>query len=318
MKTDTVQQHIYVAGIGAANLDALWQSNAAINLRDSNPARRFDSVGGVARNICENIARLGVDVSMLSLVGDDAEGETIIRESERAGIDMSRVARIAGAKSSSYIAVIDDRGDMLVGLSDMRLIQTMPISYLEENAPVLRGARYIICDGTLPAGILEELAKRYGEKCLVDPVSIAYAKKLVPMIGGFFCIKPNRYELETLSGISCGTDADIINAAERLLTAGTRVVLVSLGERGCFYADAEGRRFFRSVEPLTRMADATGAGDALLGAFTAALARELPTETCVDLALAAGRVAAASEHTVAPEMSEALLWETLRRFTPEK
>lgn len=318
MDSKAAQTQLYIAGIGAANLDALWQSNAPINLRDSNPARRFDAVGGVARNICENIARLGIAVSMLSLTGDDAEGDIIIRESERAGIDMSRVARVAGAKSSSYIAVIDDSGDMLVGLSDMRLIRTMPLTYLEENAALLRGARLIVCDATLPEEILKKLAETYGEKCLVDPVSIAYAKKLVPVMGRFLCIKPNRYELEVLSDVSCKTDGDIVRAAEMLLRSGTRTVIVSLGERGCYYADAAGRRFFRAIEPLARMVDATGAGDAFLGAFTAALANGLPAQDCVDRALAAGRIAAGSAHTVAPEMSEALIGETLRRFPPGK
>lgn len=315
MEQKQAQPHAtYIAGIGAANLDALWQSNAAIHLRDSNPARRFDSVGGVTRNICENIARLGQSVSLLTMLGDDADGDRIVFESERAGVDMSRVRRVPGAKSSSYIAVIDETGDMLVGLSDMRIMQGMDAGYVDTHAAFLRDARFIVCDGTLPAKVMERLTGICGGKCIADPVSIAYAGQLKPFAGRMFCVKPNRYELEVLSGMRCDSDAGIERAAECLLAGGTHTVLVSLGARGCYYADRNGRRFFRSMEPLEQMADATGAGDAFLAGFTVAMALDLPVTRCVGYALAAGRIAAMSEHTVSREMSLARIEETLKLY----
>ena len=67
----------YIVGVGAANLDLNGASCAPIHLRDSNPGHISLSAGGVTRNVCENLARLGADVKLLSCVGDDAFGSFI-------------------------------------------------------------------------------------------------------------------------------------------------------------------------------------------------------------------------------------------------
>ena len=73
----------YIVGVGAANLDLNGASKSSIHLRDSNPGRISLSAGGVTRNVCENLARLGADVKLLSCVGDDEFGSFICRASSR-------------------------------------------------------------------------------------------------------------------------------------------------------------------------------------------------------------------------------------------
>ena len=62
----------YIAGIGGANVDIHGQSDAPIVMRDSNPGRLHLSAGGVCRNICDNLCRLGLTVELCSAVGGDA------------------------------------------------------------------------------------------------------------------------------------------------------------------------------------------------------------------------------------------------------
>lgn len=75
----------YIVGVGAANADLNGASLAPIHLRDSNPGHISLSAGGVTRNVCENLARLGADVKLLSCVGDDTFGAFIRRSCEDAG-----------------------------------------------------------------------------------------------------------------------------------------------------------------------------------------------------------------------------------------
>ena len=49
----------YIAGIGGANMDIHGKSDRQLIMRDSNPGSLHTSLGGVCRNICENLARLG-------------------------------------------------------------------------------------------------------------------------------------------------------------------------------------------------------------------------------------------------------------------
>lgn len=304
----------YIVGLGAANLDEHWQSIAPVNLRDSNPGRCTLSVGGVTRNICENLARLSVRVCLLSAIGDDPRGEMIVRASESAGIDMSHIDRRKGAASSSYVAVLDEKGDMLLGLSDMRIINGMEVDYVEKNAALISGAAAIVCDGSLPRPVMKRLTELASGPCFLDPASIAYARNAEPLAGLFDCIKPNCYELEVLSGRRAQTDEEIELAAEELLRRGTGAVAVSLGARGCYYADKTGTRLFRAIQPLEAMADATGAGDAFTAGLVYGRVNGFDTEKTLLTALAAGRIAAQSTLTVSPEMSRENIENTLAEY----
>ena len=165
------QKQPRVIGVGAANVDVHGQSRKAIVMRDSNPSYMATSVGGVTRNILENLARQSVPVALLSAVGDDLYGEKILRDSTAAGIDLSHVRVKPGAISSTYIAILDERGDMLLGMSDMRIIEDLPNAYLDENAGLLRGAEAIVCDACLPLAFLDHLVSEAAgdTPVLIDP-----------------------------------------------------------------------------------------------------------------------------------------------------
>ena len=111
---------MYVLGIGAANVDVHGMSRAAIVMRDSNPGHLRTSAGGVTRNVMENLARLGVEAKMVSVLGDDLFGELVKSESAAAGLDMSESLTLPGVTTSAYVSILDERADMLVAMSDMR------------------------------------------------------------------------------------------------------------------------------------------------------------------------------------------------------
>ncbi len=305
-----------VVGVGAANVDVHGRSRKAIVMRDSNPGYMATSVGGVTRNILENLSRQGVSALLLSAVSDDLYGDRIMRDSAAAGIDVSHLRLKPGTSSSSYIAILDEHGDMLLGMSDMRIIEDMPPSYLDENRDVLRRADAIVCDACLPTSLLEHLlSEAAGDTpVLIDPVSSAYARQMEPLVGKFFCVKPNEMELSILSGLPTGTEAQIEHASEELLRRGTKLVAVSRGEKGCYYADAAGNRLFRALRPVEQMVNATGAGDAFMAGLTHALVDHLPVEEMLDYALASGTAAIQSMTTINPDMSDALVRENLNRY----
>ena len=135
----------YIVGVGAANADLNGASLAPIHLRDSNPGHISLSAGGVTRNVCENLARLGADVKLLSCVGDDTFGAFIRRSCEDAGIDASHLYEAKGANSSMYLSILDADGDMLVGMSDMRIVQQdMPEDYLPSQKALIQGAGIVL------------------------------------------------------------------------------------------------------------------------------------------------------------------------------
>lgn len=308
----------YVVGVGGANMDLHARSSAAVVMRDSNPCLMHNSPGGVTRNILENLARQGVACSLISAVGADAFGEQILQCCRAAGIDVVNVHISRELPSSCYFDLTDQTGDMLLGASDLRVLEALPPEHISRRAALLRGAAAIVCDTNLSPSQLEALldAAGAGAKLFADPVSTAKARRLKPYVGRFHLIKPNLIELEALADMPCPDDAALSAAADKLLSQGLYSLVVSLGSRGCYYADRGGRRMFRALRPVKTMANATGAGDAFMAGLVHGFCRGESPEAALDYALASGLLAVESEETINPLMSDALVRRTAERFRP--
>ncbi len=298
----------YVAGVGAANADLIGRGRAPLVMRDSNPGFFEMTPGGVTRNILENLARLGVDARLVSAVGQDAFGESILAATASAGVDVSRVLRAKNAQTSAYCAILEPDGEMRLALSDMRILDRLNYEALLPHRALLSGADAVVLDPSLPEYAIDAVLELSGPApVFADPVSTAYAKKLAPRLGRFHTLKPNRMELEILSGRAVTDEASLRAGAEALLRSGCRQVFVTLGPDGCAFADAQGKYLRRRLPPAKRMANATGAGDAFTAAALFGFVTNRPPEETLSLALAAGLAAVRSEETVCPDMSLALL-----------
>lgn len=293
----------YVVGVGAANVDICGKSYQAIHMRDSNPGAMRISAGGVSRNVCENLARLGVDSRLMTAVGDDVYGDKIRNSCITAGVDVNNFYTIKGHVSSSYISILDTKGDMVVALSDMSIINHLTVDYIRAKAPLLNGARLITCDPSLPPEVMDALLDTARVPVYVDPVSTAYAATIAGKIGRFDTAKPNRLETEVLSGIKITDDRTLELACDKILEKGLRRIFVSLGQEGCFYKDCEGNCVRRSLRPLTQVANATGGGDAFMAAVIYETLNDAPIDETIDFALAAGIMAVQAETTINPELS---------------
>ena len=96
--------------VGGANLDVFGFSDARFIPQDSNPGRIEESPGGVARNIAENLARLGIETHLITAFGSDASGLRLAEECRRDGILADASLSVEHVPGSRYLAVLDDDG----------------------------------------------------------------------------------------------------------------------------------------------------------------------------------------------------------------
>jgi pseudouridine kinase len=75
--------------IGAASLDLKGHASGELFHGASSPGLVRSSVGGVARNVAENLARLGVNVALMTAIGDDTIGQTVLREARESALTRS-------------------------------------------------------------------------------------------------------------------------------------------------------------------------------------------------------------------------------------
>lgn len=292
----------YVAGIGGANIDLHGAADGAVVLRDSNPGRMHLSMGGVMRNILENLARLGVPVKLASVVGEDGYGRMLREGCQNLGMDTEYLVSLPGEHSSCYVSILDGSGDMLIAMSDMHIIKQLNEDFVRGCLPMLNAAELVVCDANLSPAALSYLAEHCARPLYLDPVSTRWAEAVRPVLGRFDTVKPNLLEMEVLAGMPIRSRSDLDAACDRVLALGVRQVFVSLGANGVWYK-GPGGALHGAAHGFDKLVNATGAGDATMaGIVYAALHGFAPIDT-LRFALGAGLLAVSGEDTINPAMN---------------
>jgi pseudouridine kinase len=257
-----------IACIGAANLDRKLRSLATLTMGTSNPARQDESFGGVARNIAENLARLGAPVALTTAIGGDSSGQALLAHAEAAGIDTRGTLRLEHACSGTYTAVLDDHGQMLVALADMALFDAITPDFLAARAPRRALPALTVADLNLPletvAALLDE-ARREAAPLVVVAVSQPKMARLPQDLHGLRLLILNQGELETRVGAPIVTDADFAAACAVVQAQGAQDVIVTRGAAGVLYT-LPGGAMGQMAATEAQIVDVTGAGDAFSAA----------------------------------------------------
>jgi len=300
--------------IGAASLDTKGRAGQPIQPGTSTPGAIRISAGGVARNIAENLARLGEPVVLLSAVGDDSSGRRILSQAAEAGIDISHIVVAADHRTAAYLAVLDETGNMVTSIDDMAISQevlTPQLIYQHRN--LFRGARLIALDANLSPAALRtifSLARKYQVPVCADPTTTTLAPRLCPYLPELFLITPNSTEAEALCGVHTQGRRSALTAAKKLVTMGVRIAVITQGATGLAYATSQESGNVPAIE--CDIVDMTGAGDALTAGAIFGLLNDLPVDQAVRLGLSAAALTIQSRETVHPDLSLEHLYDQLQ------
>lgn len=291
-----------VVAIGAANIDIQGFSESSLYMKDSNPGSIQTCLGGVSRNISENLVRLGVKTYLITALGNDANGNRIRNECTQLGIDLSHSITLPGKNSSSYMAIMDQDGDMALALSDMQILDELPIQHLKEQHTLLSEASALVLDAGLAPEVMTYLSDNYpNHKTFLDPVSVKKCSRMQSIRNTFYCLKMNRLEASYLSGISITNEHTLIQASCQLMKKGLNRLYITLGNEGIFFADQGNYGLIPAAK--ARVVNATGAGDTVTAAVVYGELQEWPIKEIAHFAMGAAVIAISSPLTVSTEMS---------------
>jgi pseudouridine kinase len=291
---------------GGAVVDRHLQLLAPAVPATSNPAVGSISAGGVARNVAENLALLGVPVRLVSRVGDDDAGAMLLGRLRQRGVDVGPVDVAAVATTAQYVAVLSPDGELVLGVAAMEVLDSITAAELEAAWP--RPGEWLFLDCNLPAPVLAAVLARARElhtPVAVDAVSTPKVVRLDGLAGVrvLFCNLDEGAALAAWLGIahpSSADPADPAGLAGALVGAGAEAVVLTLGPAGALIADAAGARAVPAAP--ADVVDVTGAGDALVATTLA----RLVTGAALDDAVRAGTLAAALTVAVRASVREDL------------
>ncbi|RIK22167.1 MAG: ribokinase, partial [Anaerolineae bacterium] len=176
-----MSEHVLV--IGATLLDTKGKPVAGLEPGTSNPAVIRSSRGGTARNVAENLARLGAEAVLISAVGDDPTGRQLLIQTAEAGVNLDYVQMLPDRVTGSYIALLEADGLLSVALDDVRVMEAITPDFLNRNRSLFRDASMVMFDGSLTEPAMKtavRLAREYRVPLCADPASARLAYKLRP------------------------------------------------------------------------------------------------------------------------------------------
>lgn len=297
-----LRKNPYLLVLGASVVDIFGFSRATYRPYNSTPGSIKMSFGGVCRNIADNSARIGVNTKFISVVGDDESGKSILEHSKEIGYDMEHSMILKGGSTPTYLAILDENGEMVSAIADMKNLDAMKPEYIDFKKEVIEEAEYTVLDADNPM-LLEYLLPKFSGKTkfILDPVSAEKASWVKHLIKYFHTIKPNRHEAEILAGFPIKDKEDLIKASNYFLSLGIEKVFISLDADGIFYND--GIRCGKIKACDVEVKNVTGAGDSFVSGMGYGYMNELDIVETVKFAITMSTITISHEETIHPDMS---------------
>jgi pseudouridine kinase len=311
----TAADESYVLVIGSSGMDIVGRAKQTVHHGSSNPGDMRISQGGVARNVAENLSRLGLNTLLITAVGDDLPGQQVLEQTGQAGVNLEHVIISREHPTGSYLAILNDDGNLHLGMDDMAVLEALPAEYLRQRYVLFKNAAALFVDANLPEKTLRtalSLARRAKTPIAADPTSVSLAARLHPYLDRLWLVSPNEGEAAALCGLTVphADQNSALQAARHLIGCGVEYAVVTMAEFGLVYASADSSGHIPALQ--TEILDPTGAGDALSSAVIFALLNEIPFDEAVRLGLSAAALTLRSVGTTCKNLSLELLYDQLR------
>ena len=244
------------------------------------------AAGGKGANQAVGAARAGGKVTLIARVGRDQFGDQAIAGLRRDGIDVSCVFRDTRAASGVALIFVAEDGENSIAVAGGANAKLSPAD-VKKAARVIRSAALLMAQLETPLATViaaAEAAVKAGVPVILNPAPARpLPNSLLKLIS---ILTPNETEAELLTGIEVTDEAAAAKACARLRSRGVRTVILTLGPRGAFLAEANRQQLVPGFK--VKAVDSTAAGDIFNGALSVALAEGKTLLDAVRFANAAG------------------------------
>lgn len=294
--------------IGGANIDRKLQLHAELIPETSNPAQSSQASGGVARNISENLGRLGLQSCLVTVVGDDTEGSWLLDQTKN-HVDVSSSIGLYKETTGTYSAILNQRGEMMFALADMDLYESVDIGFIEKKWGAIASSEMVILDTNFPAEVLHYIIRRCQSEDIpltIVPVSAPKIKKLPSSLEGVTWFICNRGEAEAYLDMTIESEGDFFKAAKLITQKGAERVVITRGDQGLIYYTVY-KEASAILPPEVKVVDVTGAGDALVAGIIYGYIKGSDTEGACRIGITCSSLTLQSVHTVSPSLTKGKL-----------
>jgi len=259
-----------IAVVGSANIDLTTFTNQFPKPGETIFGQKFDlGFGGKGANQAVAARLCGAEVLMVARVGSDLFGPATIENFRKQGIDTTQVKQVEGLSSGVAPIFVEPNGQnrilVVKGAND-----AVKPADVDAAAEMLRTVDCIVLQFEIPIETVYytiAFACRHGIRCILNPAPAQPVK--IEALTGLDYFVPNESEAEAIVGVPVRTVEQAKLCAEKLITAGIRRLILTLGAKGCLVASRNGSEHVPAF--AVSSVDSSGAGDAFIGSFAAFL-----------------------------------------------
>ena len=253
-----------IAVIGSINMDYSVGVNALPLKGETIMANAFHlAAGGKGANQAVAARRLGAEVHMVGALGKDGNGKELYQQLDKDGIHLEAIKYVDTPTGNAMITVEKGGSNTIVVFSGAN--GELDEEWVIKHKNIVEEADFVILQLEIPMKTVAKavsLAKQFNKQVILNPAPAT----LIPdeIYKEVDYITPNETELALLTGTH-----SVEEGAKILLGKGVKTVVVTLGEKGCYYLSREGAGFVQTS--VVNAVDTTAAGDAFNGALAVAL-----------------------------------------------
>lgn len=256
------------------------------------------SPGGKGSNQAVAAAKAGADTHMITRLGRDTFADMALDTWQKAGVTPAITQHDDGYTGAACIFIESETGNNAIIVTP-GVAGKIDNSDIDRNADLIANADIFITQLEQPLAAAMYglgIARKNGVCTLLNPAPAAELPEGMLALCDY--VTPNETEAEGLTGVKVTSVDSAIDAAKALRAAGAGAAIITLGENGALYHDAETTIHMPAMSS-GKVIETTGAGDAFNGSFAAAIAEGItPVEAvrfgCVAAGISVTRPGAAN------------------------
>ena len=240
--------------------------------------------GGKGSNQAIAAARLNGEVSFITKVGKDSHSEMAFNLYKEAGLKTHSIIQDEKLFTGVAGIMIDKDGNNAINVVS-GAAEHLVTEDIDNKIDTIKNSEIFLTQMETPDEITIYALKKAKEHKCITILNPAPARKIDEdnfKLIDFFT--PNETEAEFYLNKKIKTGEDIKNAAYELLKKGIKNVIITLGEKGIYFANSDENFFLEAYKLKQSVIDTTGAGDAFIGAFAVGLANDLGTKEALTFA----------------------------------
>ena len=231
--------------------------------------------GGKGSNQAIAAARLNGKVNFITKMGEDSHADMAFKIYKDAGVITNSITKDKNLSTGVAGIMIDNDGSNAINIVPGAAAQ-LNNKDIDNNLEIMEKSKIFLTQMETPDEVTIYSLKKAKENNCLTILNPAPARKINEenfALLDFFT--PNETEAEFYLKNKITTEEDIKIAGREFLKKGVKNIIITLGERGVYFANENEEYFIDALKLKDQVVDTTGAGDAFNGAFAVGLANDL-------------------------------------------